>query len=93
MKLLVKTNSRQFFTDPEGFKSSDRCAPVVKAFCQAHNLPYSDTFVSIAVFTDKEISSIKLIGKRRAYNISDEFGEYAIELREEVIQDTSSNNW
>ena len=87
MKLVVKTDSLRFFADPEGFKSSDRCAPVVKAFCKTHDLPHSDTFVSIAVVIERNQSPLKPIGKRHVYNANDEFGHYAIELSDEVIKD------
>jgi hypothetical protein len=87
MKLVVKTDSSEFFNDPEGFKSSDRCALVVSAFCKAHDLPYSDTFVSIAVVTKWKQSPLKSIGKRHVYNANDQFGRYAIELNDEVIKD------
>lgn len=87
MRLVVKTDSLRFFTDPEGFKSSDRCAPVVSAFCHAHGLPYSETFVSIAVVIERKQSPLKPIGKRRVYNANNEFGQYAIELNNDVIED------
>jgi hypothetical protein len=87
MKLVVKTGSLRLFTDPDGFKSSDRCAPVVGAFCGAHGLPYSETFVSIAVVIERRQSPLKAIGKRRVYNLNDEFGQYAIELNDDVIKD------
>lgn len=87
MRLVVKTDSLRFFTDPEGFKSSDRCAAVVSAFCHAHGLPYSETFVSIAVVIERKRSPLKRIGERRVYNANDEFGQYAIELNDDAIKD------
>jgi hypothetical protein len=87
MKLVVKTDSSEFYNDPAGFKSSDRCAPVVNAFCKAHDLPYSDTFVSIAVVIKRKQSPLKSIGKRHVYNANDQFGQYVIELNDEVIKD------
>lgn len=87
MNLVVKTDSRQFFDDPEGFESSDRRARDVKAFCQAHDLPYSDTFVSIGVVGDRKQSPLNLVGERQVYNVNDQYGRYAIELNDEVIKD------
>ena len=87
MELAVKTNSLRFFNDPEGFKSTDRCACVVRPFCIKRKIPYSDTFVSISVTTSRKPGPLKRFGRRHVYNANDAYGEYPIQLADKVIKD------
>lgn len=86
MKYIVRTSSLALSKNPEGFTSSDRCGAEVKAFCNAHGVPYEDVFVSIAIRIDKP-SPLRPVGIRSVYNLSHEFGPYSIELADHVISD------
>lgn len=85
IKLTVRTNSQKYSADPAGFRSSDRCAVLVRAFCYSHSIPYEDVFVSIAIKGCKP-SMVTSAGKRTIYGINEEFGKYPIELHERVIE-------
>jgi hypothetical protein len=86
LKLIVRVDSLTHSNDPAGFRSSDRCAPLVRAFCHWHGIPYEDTFVSIAVKMQKH-SPVRAVGKRMTHGIDVGFGKYPIELDERVIED------
>jgi len=86
VKLIVRTDSLTRSNDPAGFRSSDRCAPLVRAFCHWHSIPYEDTFVLIAAKVEKH-SPLRAVGKRMTHGIDVGFGEYPIELNERVIED------
>jgi hypothetical protein len=85
MKLIVRTNSVTYSNDPAGFRSSDRCAPLLRAFCHWHCIPYEDTFVSIGLKVEKP-SPVRAVGKRTTQGIDQGFGDYPIELDERVIE-------
>lgn len=86
MRLVVNTDSLTRSIDPAGFRQSDRCAPVVKAFCHSHGIPYEDTFVCIAVKADK-VSPLKPVGEREPTGVDVLYGKYPIELDKRVIED------
>ena len=87
MKLVVRTKSLTYSNDPAGFRSSDRCAPLVRAFCHWHGIPYEDTFVSIELKVEKH-SPLRAVGKRTTHGIDEGFGEYPIELDERQLAQT-----
>jgi hypothetical protein len=85
INLIVRTNSQSYSTDPADFRSSDRCAAVLRAFCNSRFIPYEDVFVSIAVKVKKQ-SMVKAVGRRTTHGIDEAFGKFAIELDERVIE-------
>ncbi len=85
--LEVRTNSQKFSKNPEGFRSRDRCANVLSAFCGEHNIPYSETFVSISVSlagdSQKRTSETRTATK---YRLQNEYGKYIIRLKPVVVE-------
>ncbi len=88
IKLEVRTNSTKYKKNPVGFKSTDECAVVLKAFCDIHGIPYSDVFVSIAVSC--EGSNLKKAGPGRTavkYQLSEAHGGNVLTLKPDVVKE------
>jgi hypothetical protein len=87
-KLEVRTCSSEYYENPKGFTSTDECAPVLKAFCDEHDIPYSNTFVSITV--SREGINLKKFGDGRTAvkpRLSDLFGPYVLTLKPNVVKE------
>lgn len=88
IRLEVRTNSREYFENPEGFRNSDDCAPVLRAFCDKHGIPYGDTFVSIAVLLEGR--NLKQFGEGRTarkHKLVESYGNLVITLKQALLKE------